>query len=100
MAKLLMTEHRDLNGVSPVAQVASLVDSVTQNKTIGVVATFAAIGVGKKLIRLHAEADCYITYGEEAPDSPTVNDTKLTAGHTEYFEVAPGGILKVYDGVS
>jgi len=69
-------------------------------KTIGAASASAAFAAATRLVRLAAEAQCFVSFGT-APVADA-NSIMLTAGAVEYFEVPPGQSYKVsvYDGTS
>lgn len=85
---------------APVVNVAS--DGVVEQtaKTIGAAAASAAFADTTRIVRLAAEAQCFVSFGT-APVADA-NSIMLTAGAVEYFEVPVGQDYKVsvYDGSS
>ena len=80
------------------AQIGQLPEEAVQEITFSTSTQSAAFGGSTKLIRVVADADCRIKVGP----NPTAVATGLLlkANVIEYFGVAAGEKLAVYDGVS
>lgn len=103
MAKLWITEYAGI-GVAekparqeqpPVALEPAVAD---QAVTFSTAAQSAVFQGATKVVRLVADADCHVLFGED----PAANAThqKLIAGGEYWRAVKPGHRLSVYDGSS
>ena len=94
MAKALITEGQ---GMMKYNMPVMFPDS-TQAVAYTTSTASAAFGDSTSLIRVIADADVYLNFG----DAPTAdaNDIYLPAGAIEYFGVHPGQKVACYDGSS
>lgn len=99
MAKAHISEYGGIimtsNGVAPVVREPSL---TTQAVTYTTATQSAAFGGNTKLIRIVCDADAYIAFG--ANPTADADSAFLPSGIVEYFGVAPGDKVSIYDGTS
>lgn len=98
MAKLYITEFKDYQRDGAVGMgLAKLPAITTQVLTIsGSNAKSAALNANTRFVRVHTDAICHITAGDDP--TATTGDARLAADQTEYFGVVPGQKLAVIAG--
>ena len=98
MAKLYVTEYRDLPGAYATwaPQVVREPPELDQTPVaIGATTTpSAAFGQQTRIVRLHTDAICSIAIGP-AGTVATANSQRLAANQTEYKMVQPGHVVAV-----
>lgn len=97
MAKAIISEIKNpgfFQG-SPVP-IAALPEVATQAVTYTTATNAAAFNADTTLIRFIADADAFVKVGGAAD----ANSLKIISGTPEYFAVAPGDVMSIYDGIS
>ena len=102
MANLFIQEYREVMIIGGHAVPVGTEPAVTQQKVAYTTSTAAtAFNGATRLIRVIASADAYIKVSPAATaTAATANHMLVKANTPEYFGVAPGMILTVYDGTS
>ena len=105
MAILRIDEFKDIMRVGEgSAQIPLVPELARQQITYAANTASADFNAQTKIVRLVANADCYIAFGSEPevdPEDVTLLDgIKLVSGTEYYFGVLNGTKLKVYDGSS
>lgn len=96
MAKLYVTEFLGADEKTNVLVPAGKADGMVHQTPINITGTSAqsaGFGQGTRLIRVHTDAICSISYGTNP--TATTNHLRLSAGQTEYFAVIPGSKIAV-----
>ncbi len=95
MAILFITEYAGTSPYTGNAQIAQEPALTSQTRTIsGTSAQASALNARTRVVRLHADTDCYVLFGTN-PTAITAAGTKMIAGQTEYFGVAPSTKIAV-----
>ncbi|WP_439602792.1 hypothetical protein [Devosia sp.] len=95
MATLYISEYSE-NGFRQLAglPIAAMPPAVEQTKAIGGASVqSSAFGGQTRVVRLHTDVVCSITFGKDPTASATA--MRLPADHTEYFAVQPGDKVAV-----
>lgn len=91
MAKVYISEYSNLGKADIVAREPSV---ATQVVAIGgTSAQSSAFGAGTNVIRVHTDAVCSISIGENP--TATADTLRMSAGQTEYFGVTPAHKIAV-----
>jgi len=94
MATLYVTEYADsgfLRGPLPLAK-----QPPNTSQTVSIAAgsnASAAFAFNTNLVRLHADTVCSFAFA--AAPTATASSPRMASNTTEYFQVPPGGTLKV-----
>ena len=99
MALLYITEYKELRGVDGgLAQIGQEPGTEQTPVSFTTAASSAAFGSGTKMIRVIADANCHLLFG----DSPTATATAklMLANSVEYFVGNECQDFSVYDGSS